>query len=186
MFHVEKLTKDLCINLKVSAALALNGNNSCEINEIKDSCFASESCMYGFTSSGLDALLHCDLSYIVTCDRKNKFCACVGANLCRQSVPYFPHIVADKNALFVHTLCVESNYRKHGLATDLLDRLKEKNVTLYLTVATGKLGQRNELIDFFDKRSSKLCRFYKKQGFKEINHVPKYILFKFSNSNLEE
>jgi len=179
MFQIERLTNDLCTELKVSAAVALHGNNSCNIDAIEDSCFASESCMYGLTAPDLDMLLYSDLAFVVTCDKSKNFCACVGTSTCKKGIPHFSHVKASNNALYIHTLCVDSKNRKHGFATDLLDKCKELSSTLYLTVATGKLGQRKDLATFFDNRCSKLCKFYEKQGFKQIDRLEKYILFKF-------
>ena len=177
MFTIKRLDKDLCTEFNASAILALHGNNKCDINTIKTTCFASETCLYGSTGPDLNVLLYCDYTYIIT--NNGDFCGCIAADGCNGNIPNFSKIPCLKDALYIHTLCVEEKYRKNGLATQLLDTMKQKNRQLFLTVATGKGGMRKDLSEFFEHRSSNLLKFYKKQGFKNVDSTEKYILLSY-------
>ena len=175
MFVLKKLNKNLCSELNAAAIISLHGNNQCDIDTIHKSCFASELCMYGSTGPDLNVLLYCDYTYVITCD--DDFCGCVSANICTNSIPNFTKVTFPKGSLYLHTLCVESKYRKNKLATALINKVKSKNVPVYLTVCTGKNGKRSDLQIFFKERFTKLIHFYEKQGFKKVCSSEDYILF---------
>ena len=178
MIKIENLDRELCSILNASAFVSLYGSNSCSIEDIKTSCFASESCMYDGGTSNLDVLLHCSYAYV--CRENDTFCACVAANKCEYGkVPYFDDVKCSKDSLFLHTLCVENKYRKNGLATRLLNKIKKKNRPIYLTVLNGKNGKNYKLKDFLNNRSEKLVEFYEKNGFKLIKTSRKFELMKY-------
>jgi GNAT superfamily N-acetyltransferase len=175
MFVLKKLNNELCSELNAAAIVSLHGNNQCDLETIHKSCFASELCMYGSTGPDLNVLLYCDYTYVITCD--GNFCGCVSADVCKNSIPKFPLINFTPGSLYLHTLCVESKYRKNKLATALINKIKSKGVPIYLSVCTGKNGKRNDLQDFFKSRFTKLINFYTKQGFKKVCSTEDYILF---------
>tara|TARA_A100001015_G_C15039732_1_gene738859 strand:+ start:2138 stop:2674 length:537 start_codon:yes stop_codon:yes gene_type:complete len=175
MFVLNELNEKLCSELNADAIISLHGNNQCDLETIHKSCFASELCMYGSTGPDLNMLLYCDYTYVITCNKK--FCGCVAADVCRNKIPNFPLVKFPQGSLYLHTLCVESKYRKNKLATKLIDKIKLKRVPVYLTVCTGKNGKRTDLHDFFNNRFTKLISFYRKQGFKKVCSTDDYILF---------
>tara|TARA_B100000214_G_scaffold350498_1_gene304200 strand:- start:579 stop:1121 length:543 start_codon:yes stop_codon:yes gene_type:complete len=178
MFKLKKLDEQLCSELNAAAIISLHGNNSCDLDTIHKSCFAGEICMYGGSSGpDLNLLRYCDHKYVIVFD--NEFCGCIAANICEKRIPNFSNISFPPGSLYIHTLCVESKYRKNGLATQLLDKMKRKNKTLFLTVLNGKNGKRKDLEDFFAKRSQKLLKFYEKQGFHIVSENNQYILLSY-------
>jgi GNAT superfamily N-acetyltransferase len=176
MYEIKQLTPNLCSQLNAAAIVALH-DNRCDLNAIQTTCFASETCMYGGSKPELNSLLYCNQKFVAT--KNDEFCGCIAADPCNDKIPFFNNIPCKPDALYVHTLCVEQKHRKQGLATLLLDKIKDKNLPIYLTVATGKGGKRNDLVDFFNTRSTKLVKFYEKQGFKKINYCEKYILLTY-------
>ena len=177
MFIMKRLNKDLCSELNAAAIISLHGNNQCDLDTIHKSCFASEICTYGSTGPDLNMLLYCDHTYVVTYE--NNFCGCVSADVCKNTIPNFPNVSFPHGSLYLHTLCVESKYRKNKLATYLINKIKTKKMPIYLTVCTGKNGKRNDLKQFFEERSSKLINFYTRQGFRKVCSKGDYILFVF-------
>lgn len=178
MIKLEKLDTRLCSLLNASAIVSMYGSNSCSVEDIETSCFASEKCMYDGGASNLDVLLHSSYAYV--CRENDTFCACVAANKCKDgNVPHFFNVRCSRDSLFLHTLCVENNYRKNGLATRLLNKIKKKNKPIYLIVLNGNDGRDYRLKDFFKNRSEKLLNFYRKNGFKLIKTSGRFELMKY-------
>ncbi len=163
-WSIEPLTADLCNTLRIEAMMSMYGDQTCDIGNIHTSCFASEACAYKFHPSELDILLHSSHAFVVTTEIHGRiaFCACVAADKCCHGIPEFSSVHANATALFVHTLCVDEKYRKHGIASALLAFLKRFGCDLYLTVATGEHTNHQ---NFFKARSENLCKFYTKHDF---------------------
>lgn len=179
MFKLKKLNKELVNNINADAFLSLYGQDSCSIEEIKTTCFASEKCMYG-GNADFDSLLDSSYKYVILND-ENKFCGCVAAEVCSNGrVPHFYDISCSTDSLFLHTLCVDSKYRNKGLATKLIKKIKSKNKTIFLTVLNGKHGIKSDLEAFFQTRSQKLVEFYKKNGFEILKSYRNLILMKYN------
>lgn len=179
MFKLKKLDRELVNNINADAFLSLYGENACSIEEIKTTCFASEKCMYG-GNADFDSLLNSRYKYVIL-NYDNKFSGCVAAEVCSDGrVPYFPDIFCKTDSLYLHTLCVESKYRNKGLATRLVEKIKSKNKTIFLTVLNGKYGKKSDLEYFFQTRSQKLVDFYKKNGFEVLKDYRNLILMKYN------
>ena len=180
MFLINKLNEQICSELNASAIVSLYGNNQCSLDEIRESCFAGEACMYGFSGSNLYSLIHCACTYVIT--RNREFCGCVSVDVCNNTIPSFPHIRVSEKSFYLHTLCIDSKFRGKKLATILIKKIKSKNIPIYLTVRTGKNGKRKDLKKLFRTRCEKLVSFYKRQGFEEVANTEDLILFLYRKS----
>lgn len=58
----------------------------------------------------------------------------------------------DQDGLYIHTICVDSKLRGHGIGSEILDRIAEENNKMYLYVNMKNEGA---------------IKFYKRNGFKE-------------------
>jgi len=175
MLRLKRLNKNLSSMLKATSLKSMYDNDRCDIEAVTNSCFASEKCTYNTSGTNLDIMLNCDYSYVII-NEKNEFVGCICANKCQGSVPFFEHIKTKKNALFVHTLCVDKNYRGRGLAKKLLNKIKSKSNVLYLTVLSGKNGANENFSSFFKNRHNNLLKFYSKNGFSILDKTKKFTL----------
>ena len=141
MYYIKRLTKDLCDQLRIDALISMYGSgDTCDIQNVERTCFASEACAYKFNPSHLDSLLTSTYPYVIvreTSDKGLEFCACVAAERLRNTIPEFEHVAIQNGDIFIHTLCVDAKFRKQGLAKNLLDKLKHMHTNMYLTVAKG-------------------------------------------------
>ena len=153
----------------------LNGNNTCSLENMNKSCFASETCSRNYSFQSSKTILNSDETYVVLKEGEVCGCFCISIN---HKMVDFPEIVPELNSLFIHTLCIDSELRGQNIGSRIIKKLKERNVPLYLYVLNGRIKYVKKFEEFFDKRTTNLTKFYEKTGFVKIDETNKFLLFK--------
>tara|TARA_A100001015_G_C14905195_1_gene678027 strand:- start:474 stop:1001 length:528 start_codon:yes stop_codon:yes gene_type:complete len=174
MFTVKKINT---LNHKYEKKLneLLNGDNTCSIENINKSCFASEACSRGYGFQSSKNILNSYETYVIL--KEGDVCGCFCTEL-NYKLDHFPEIISEKNSLFIHTLCIDSELRGKNIGSLVIKKLKERKVPMYLYVLNGKVQYVKKFKEFFDKRTINLTRFYEKTGFVKIDENNKFLLFK--------
>jgi ribosomal protein S18 acetylase RimI-like enzyme len=151
---IKRLTPALCNEIREQANHCLYGDGTCDISNM-DSCFASEVCATGSSprTKSIDELLSEEQAYVIV-KNDSVFCACV--------------VVRSRSdgAFYIHTLCVNPEFRGRRIASKLIKRMQSKECPLYLNVMHGK---NTHMSNLFQKRSTGLLSFYGKLGFRVVN-----------------
>ena len=115
------LTPPLARRLQQEADLALNGKG-CDLEAMKSSCFASESC--GKSKMALKELLSHDLAIVaVDTERTPSFAGCVSCLFGKRDPVirrFFPHVPVSADSLIIFNLCVSKDFRNQKVASQLM------------------------------------------------------------------
>jgi GNAT superfamily N-acetyltransferase len=154
------LDRGTCAKIRAQALVSLYGTKTCDVRNMKRSCFASEMCSYHTPHQDIDVLMRAKYPIVVL--DGERFCACIAAHPMNYA-PGFLNVELERGSLFIYTLCVDDGYRQMSIAHELINVIKATNRAIYLTVARGK---DIEYEDFFTHRSSKLLKYYENHGFR--------------------
>ena len=169
----------------------LYGDGTCDIRNVKDSCFASEVCSRGrdpSLSRSLHHMLRTNNLYVAVSDDDEGLwmgCALAEKDMrVQSSMPLlFPcHFNEGSTrcnrarSTVVYSLCVPSCGRGQRVGTSILKRICSDFDQVYLLVDTHRTGQCNVLRDFMETRSDNLLGYYKQQGFKRCGERDGYVL----------
>ena len=186
MVNVEvfPLTSQLAYRLEYAATKALNGDK-CNLEDVKKSCFASETC--GKTSMKLRELMNHEYAFVAV-DENNplEFVGCVSCNTGRTDrmvAKMFPNAQLHKDSIVIYNLCISYKYRGNKIASKLMNEvckiccnpgrchllIARKNT--YFDTIIGIPGE-------IEKRVKKLKSMYEYMKFREFGKTEDVILMR--------
>ena len=173
--HILELNDELRMQLRDEAEEALNGDGTCNLENM-DSCFGAESCAFG---QNPQMTLH-DLrgpAFVAVTD--------VGEdNIAPLETPRFVGCVSlgpppswacmkmgtPRNCNIVYNFCITKAYRGQGIGRMLMNKCTNcKNLDdIFLLISKGSPDMNHELQNVFDQRVLRLLATYEKMHFKKF------------------
>ena len=174
--RVAPLTAELAAQMRVEAALALEGDGSCSLEAMTTSCFASERCSMGQSGLQLDMLLTQPHAFVAVdaaaTDARGprRFVGCVSAAPVGASSLHFPAHAFEPDALMLSNLCVADRYRGLGVGRKLMQAIFDlKPPVVYLMIAAHGLAHRDpQVARAFEARVARLRKTYARLAFHEV------------------
>ena len=180
----------LAERMRKSADVSINGNGTCSLDTMRNSCFASEMCAAGSSRRmQLHDLLSAKHAFVYDEGRDGDFVGCVSADCCNEHVEdMFAPYEFERNALIISNLCVSNEKRKSNIGTLLMERAMQENASgpCYVLVSLGFVEPsvastiRDSVRCTFDKRVHGLLAFYKTLGFEPVAKCDRAYLMRHS------
>lgn len=185
--RIVPLTPELCKRLEQNASRDFNGTRTCSLENMNDSCFASEYCNVSrLPSMSLKDLLKADAAYVAldVGTIPETFVGCVSvARPKSMHRKLFPSEFSTVPCTVVSNLCVSGNYRRTGVGRQLIMHVLANNVPdrtrCYTMIAKASRHHGSSSIDAaFDDRVQRLLRTYNKLDFRRVNECDAAILLR--------
>ena len=163
--RVVTLTPELAARLHAEADRALNGDTSgaCSLQNMRTSCFASETCNTGSGRVHLDVLAREPLALVAV--DGDHFVGCVTAGSTMPD-PHFPSHMPP-SAYLLSNLCVAHAYRARKISRRLVDAVRARGHPVYLKVARAAPDASDAVKEAFAPRVEFLLGYYAHLGFRE-------------------
>ena len=186
MLRIVPLTQELAVMFDKDARYAMDGDQTCSMQNMNVSCFAAERCIHSHSSNGggLKSLLAHGYSFVcmdVTC-HPPQFVGCVCASLCPRDVANRFQPDKRPDGLVMYSLCVSNRYREQHVGRRLINEVlnvgRKVRLPVFLLVATGH-GASSECSLAFESRVPNLREMYTHMGWREQCMCEDYMLFKY-------
>lgn len=143
-----------------------------------DSCFGSESCAYRLGRVRLGNQVRQGCVVLVARSAWAPFCGCVCLMPASEAALHrFRHYApTTPDALYLHTLCVGRQVRRHGVGARLLRAAVARASEVYLTVRPDAPGPRGPCQNELTRRYPGLLLFYHRHGFRIVDRLSDRIL----------
>ena len=181
-FVICKLSVDTLQSLPESlisdANNALIGDKSCSSANLKKSCFAIEFCDSNSTCSmDLRNLQYSRYAFLAYTPSSLRFVGCVSASPVRDFSGIETEITCPPSALMLYNLCTSNDFRGHGVATHLLQKVIDVSESdVFLTVMPS---QGNVPREVMNNRADVLQSIYIHHGFTPVGKGPRAILLHY-------
>lgn len=181
--NIQTLTPDLARKHAAACKQSWNGNQTCSIDNMQMSCFASEGCNRGNRSGSnafeLRSLLSSQIKLVVT-NEAGVFVGCVSANACTNESHLsflFPQTRFDPGSVLLSNLCVNQSERGKGVARTIVLHLRKSHPKLYALIALP-VSTDPDVRKVMTSRAEGLKTAYGKMGFAVVGHHANYLLLK--------
>lgn len=176
------LTEHIVDMIEHSSNVAIDGDGTCNRENMEKSCFASENCSLGtpLRALKLKDLLHQEVAYVTVDDNAQgmQFVGCVSAAPASKA-SYVDYRGFEPGSIILSNLCVSSEYRGRGLGRTLVDRILDKGKPTYLLISKKGLGSSNKEVDqAFTTRVQRLQNTYSALGFDVVDIQKNFIILK--------
>lgn len=187
--RIVPLTRALATHYRGSSRSALSGDGSCSLENMRDSCFASEACNRRSTPCmTIEDLLSAKIAFVAV--DGDHFVGCVSASDSSSLCYDFPHCRSTEG-LLLSNLCVSKPYRRYGVGKLLIAAVVAKaSPSTYLLVARvrdheqagmpeERVQEQVQMRKVFEERVQRLFATYRKLSFENIGTSDTAFLFQY-------